>query len=73
MINIMKDDPQGKNSIEFKEIVINQDLVEDIDSFVKYSNDDLFQEICSFLMNVKYSNEVSLLKNVINLAFYRNY
>ena len=69
----MKDDPQGKNSIEFKEIVINQDLVEDIDSFVKYSNDDLFQEICSFLMNVKYSNEVSLLKNVINLAFYRNY
>ena len=69
MANIVKLDSSGQSVKELKNILMNQDLIEDIDSYEEYSSEDLFKDVCNILKTVKYMNEKSLLKTVseINL------
>lgn len=60
----VKIDPTGLYSNEFKNLLTNQDLIEDIDSVRDYSTNDLFVDVCNVLRNVKYLNEKSFLQNV---------
>ena len=64
MISIVNEEPDGRNSNYFIEIIMNQNIIEDIDSYTDYSNDHLFNDICSILNNAQYLNEESVLKKV---------
>jgi hypothetical protein len=57
MANRLYDDSKGE---VFNEILKN----EDIESFSGYSNNDLFNEICSILKKIKYLEDTSILKLV---------
>jgi hypothetical protein len=69
MASIVKLDSSGQSVKELKNILMNQDLIEDIDSNEEYSSEDLYKDVCNLLKTVKYMNEKSLLKTVseINL------
>ena len=64
MANILKNEPQDKNSNNFKSLLKNQDFIEECDLYRDYSIDELFNELCKILTKVKYLNEKSLFKAV---------
>jgi hypothetical protein len=65
MANILKNEPQDKNSSNFKSLLKNQDFIEESDLYLDYSIDELFNDLCKVLTKVKYLNEKSLFKAVI--------
>ena len=66
MANIIQIDPNGRNSKELKNILMNQDIVENI---VNYSSEDFYDDICIILEQAKYLNEKLLIK-AVNSNFY---
>ena len=61
---IYKNKPNDEYCIEFKKILDNQDLIEDIELFGDYSTRDVHSDLSSILKNDKYLKEKSLLKSV---------
>ena len=64
MSYLVKKYPSNKHSNEFKALILNQDLIEDIDSYENYSNDLFYNDICNILRKDKSLNERPLLKTV---------
>jgi hypothetical protein len=67
MKNIIQIDPHGRNSKEIKNILMNQDLVENI---VNYSSEDFYNEICNILKQAKYLKKKLLIKTVSIVNFF---
>jgi hypothetical protein len=64
MAAIVKIDPNGFYSNDFKNLLTNQDLIEKIELVQDYSTNDLYNDLCIILKNVKYLNEKSFLGKV---------
>ena len=64
MASMIKIDPNGLYSNDFKNLLTNQDLIENIELIQDYSSNDLYNDLCNILKNVKYLNEKSFLGKV---------
>ena len=64
MAHLVKHKPSDKNCDEFKNILLNQDFIEDFDLHDHYSTETMYLEICEILKKDKYFKEKSFLKSV---------
>ena len=64
MASVVKNKANDEYCQEFKKILDNQDLIEDIDLFGDYSTREIHSDLSSILKNDKYLKEKSLLKSV---------
>ena len=67
MASVVKNKANDEYCQEFKKILDNQDLIEDIDLFGDYSTREIHSDLSSILKNDKYLKEKSLLKTVRNV------
>lgn len=63
MAYLVKHNPDDKFSEDFRNILINQDLI-NADMYDDYSTEKMYQEVCNVLKKEKYIKEKSFLKSV---------
>jgi hypothetical protein len=64
MACLVKNNPLDKYCDDFKNILDNQDLIDDIELYDNYSTDNLYNDLSTIFKNDKYLNEKPLLKTV---------
>lgn len=64
MANLVKQEPNDKNTQEFINTLKNQDIIEEEELNGDYSAFNLFEDVCLILKQVKYLNDKSLFKTV---------
>ena len=64
MACLVKNNPLDKYCDDFKNILDNQDLIDDIELYDNYSTDNLYNDLSIIFKNDKYLNEKPLLKTV---------
>ena len=65
MACLVKNNPLDKHCDDFKNILNNQDLIDDIELYVNYSAENLFKDLSLIFKNDKYLSEKPILKSVI--------
>jgi hypothetical protein len=61
-----------------KVLLANQDLIQDIESYGDYSNENLYSDLCIILKKDQFEKEKSILKKVkyfrhiLNLNYYKS-
>jgi|LakMenE18May11ns_1017448.scaffolds.fasta_scaffold9751205_1 hypothetical protein len=64
MACLVKNNPLDKYCDDFKNILDNQDLIDDIELYDNYSTDNLYNDLSIIFKNDKYLNEKPMLKTV---------
>ena len=64
MANIVKRNENDRNYEFFKNLLLNQDLIENYKKFDDYSIENFYVDVCNTLKKDKYLNEKSLFRTV---------
>jgi hypothetical protein len=64
MACLVKNNPLDKYCDDFKNILDNQDLIDDIELYDNYSTDNLYNDLSTIFKNDKYLKDKPILKSV---------
>jgi hypothetical protein len=70
MACLVKNNPLDKYCDDFKNILDNQDLIDDIELYDNYSTDNLYNDLSIIFKNDKYLKDKPILKSVRILFIY---